>query len=355
MKKYILLILAAILIVLACKNEEENNVSTIDTFHQDYYNINISPTIVNFKSEIEKQIVLSERLKNDTSIENLNKLQEQWLISAKAFSKTRAYNILAIKALYYDIILYNFPVKPSFIEDNIAEKTIYNSDYFRNNSTVSKGLGTLEYLLYNNQNTNTALSLLKEDSYRIDYLLGVTEEVLRQTNLLINFWESEYKETFIKATSISCSENARCLAFNQLINILDIIRVTKIGKPAGLEGSNSVATESLEAYRSESSLELIKSSIEEVQNAYTISNVNFSKIVDEIADSSDASTAINNSFKTVFGYINAIDTSLYIAIQENNPNVELLYDSLFDLVKYFSVDAASILSVTVLPTDNDGD
>jgi predicted lipoprotein len=355
MKKYILLILATILIVLACKNEEENNVSTIDTFHQDYYNINISPTIVNFKSEIEKQIVLSERLKNDTSIENLNKLQEQWLISAKAFSKTRAYNILAIKALYYDIILYNFPVKPSFIEDNIAEKTTYNSDYFRNNSTVSKGLGTLEYLLYNNQNTNTALSLLKEDSYRIDYLLGVTEEVLRQTNLLINFWESEYKETFIKATSISCSENARCLAFNQLINILDIIRVTKIGKPAGLEGSNSVATESLEAYRSESSLELIKSSIEEVQNAYTISNVNFSKIVDEIADSSDASTAINNSFKTVFGYINAIDTSLYIAIQENNPNVELLYDSLFDLVKYFSVDAASILSVTVLPTDNDGD
>ncbi len=355
MKKKILLILATILIIVACKNDEDNDVLTIETFHQDYYNINISPAIVNFKSEIEKQIVLSERLKNDTSIENLNKLQEQWLISAKAFSKTKAYNVLAIKALYYDIILYNFPIKTEFIENNIAEKTNYNSDYFRNNSTVSKGLGTLEYLLYNNQNTNTALSLLKENSYRIDYLLGVTEDVLKQTNLLINFWESEYKETFKKATSISCSENARCLAFNQLINILDIIRVTKIGKPAGLEGSNSSAIESLEAYRSESSLELIKSSIEEVQNAYTNSNVNFSKIVDEIADSSDASNAINNSFKNVFGYINAIDTSLYIAIQENNPNVELLYESLFDLVKYFSVDAASILSVTVFPTDNDGD
>ncbi|MDG1039151.1 MAG: imelysin family protein [Polaribacter sp.] len=355
MKNKILLILVTLLIILACKNDEDNNVSTIDTFHQDYYNINISPAIVNFKSEIEKQIVLSERLKNDTSIENLNKLQEQWLISAKAFSKTKAYNVLAIKALYYDIILYNFPIKTESIENNIAEKTNYNSDYFRNNSTVSKGLGTLEYLLYNNQNTNTALSLLKENSYRIDYLSGVTEDVLKQTNLLINFWESEYKETFKKATSISCSENARCLAFNQLINILDIIRVTKIGQPAGLEGTDSSAIESLEAYRSESSLELIKSSIEEVQNAYTDSNVNFSKIVDEIADSSDASNAINNSFKNVFEYINAIDTSLYIAIQENNPNVELLYESLFDLVKYFSVDAASILSVTVFPTDNDGD
>ena len=355
MKKNILFILATILIVLACKTYEDNDVSTIEIFHQDYYNVNISPAIVNFKSEIEKQIVFGERFKNDTSLENLNKLQEQWLVSAKAFSKTRAYNILAIKALYYDIILYNFPITPKSIEDNIDKKTIYNSDYFRNNSTVSKGLGTLEYLLYNNQNTNTALTLLKEDSYRVDYLLGVTEEVLRQTNLLINFWESDYKETFIKSTSISCSDNARCLAFNQLINILDIIRVTKIGKPAGLEGSNSIAIESLEAYRSESSLELIKSSIEEVQNAYTNSTVNFSKIVDEIADSSEASIAINNSFNSVFGYINAIDTSLYIAIQENNPNVKLLYESLFELVKYFSVDAASILSVTVLPTDNDGD
>ena len=196
---------------------------------------------------------------------------------------------------------------------------------------------------------------MKEDVYRIDYLLGVTEEVLRQINLLINFWESEYKETFIKATGISCSENARCWAFNQLINILDIIRVTKIDKPAGLEGSNSTAIESLEAYRSESNIELIQSSLEEVQNAYANSTVNFSKIVDEIADSSEASITINISFNTVFSHINAIDTSLYIAIQENNPNVELLYNSLLDLVTYFSVDAASILSLTVLPTDNDGD
>ena len=139
---------------------------------------------------------------------------------------------------------------------------------------------------------------MKEDVYRIDYLLGVTEEVLRQINLLINFWESEYKETFIKATGISCSENARCWAFNQLINILDIIRVTKIGKPAGLEGSNSTAIESLEAYRSESYIELIQSSLEEVQNAYANSTVNFSKIVDEIADSSEASITINISFNT---------------------------------------------------------
>jgi len=209
--------------------------------------------------------------------------------------------------------------------------------------------------LYNNQNSEIAFKLLQNDTFRIDYLLGVSEEVLRQTNSLIDFWELEYKDTFINSTSISCTENARCLTFNQLINILDVIRVTKLGKPAGLEGSNTTAITSLEAYRSKSSLELIRSSIGEVQHAYTLSTINFSNIVDDISNATEVSNAIDEAFNTVYNNIDAIDSSLFDAIQNNNSNVEALYNSLFDLVKYFSVDAASILSVTILPTDNDGD
>ena len=213
----------------------------------------------------------------------------------------------------------------------------------------------MEYLIYNNQDTATALTLMQDDVYRVDYLLGVTQEILRQTNLLITFWEEDYKEEFINAKSISCIENARCLAFNQIINILDVIRVTKVGKSAGLESSSSAALESLEAYRSENSLELIKSIIEEVEYAYTLSTVNFSDIVDDIWGSSQISNEINTTFDDVYLHIDTIETSLYTAIDNDNPNVELLYNALFDLVKYFSVDAASILSVSVLPTDNDGD
>lgn len=67
------------------------------------------------------------------------------------------------------------------------------------------------------------------------------------------------------------------------------------------------------------------------------------------------SNAIDNAFNNVYSNIDAIDSSLYDAILNDDEHVELLYNSLFDLVKHFSVDAASILSVSVLPTDNDGD
>ena len=95
--------------------------------------------------------------------------------------------------------------------------------------------------------------------------------------------------------------------------------------------------------------------MKEIHYAYALSTVNFSNIVDEITKSSEVSSAIENSFNDVYNQIDAIDNDLYSAILNNNINVELLYNSLFDLLRYFSVDAASILSVNILPTDNDGD
>lgn len=352
MKKYILFILT--ITILACSKNDDKP-SAIDTFHQDYYELNIAPALQNFKNDIELQISLIETFKENNSIENLQEIQNQWLVGAQSFSKLSAYNVADVKALFFDIIIYNSSINTSKIEENILEKTIFDSAYFSSKSTVTKGLGALEYLLYNTRDSDMAFSLLNEDTYRIDYMLGLSKEVLEQTNLLINFWEFEYKETFINATGVSCRDNARCLAFNQLINVIDVIRVTKVGKPAGLDSSSNIDVESLEAYRSENSLSLIKSSLEEIENAYGNSTVNFSNIVDEIGGSSEVSEAINAAFIDVNSKIEAIDTSLYSAILNKDPKVELLYESLFDLVKYFSADAASILSVTVIPTDNDGD
>jgi len=353
MKKLFFLFFSTIVLLTSCSKENSDATSSIDLFHEEYYNVNILPALNNFKAEIEKQVTLTEAFQTNTTQENFNLLQQQWLNSAISYSKTRVYNVVDIKSLYFDIIIYNFPANPTLIEGNIADKTTFDTDYISNSSTVSKGLAGIEYLLYDSNNDN--LSLLQDDSYRVDYLLAISKETLRQINLLIDFWEDGYKTTFSNYKSLSCIENARCLAFNQLINIIDIIRVTKIGKPAGLESSSNINLEILEAYRSKSSLKLIKSSLEEVQNAYTTSTVNFANIVDDIANSQEISSEIDNSFTAVFNNIDAIDSNLYTAISNGDESVTTLYTSLFTLLQYFSVDAASTLSVNVLPTDNDGD
>ncbi len=197
--------------------------------------------------------------------------------------------------------------------------------------------------------------LLQEDEYRLDYMLGATKEILRQVNLLIAFWEENYKENFINSKDLSCTENARCLAFNQIINLLDVIRVTKIGKPTGLESSENTNINLLQAFRSKKTLHIIKSSIEEIEYTYTKSSINFSEIVDDISGSNQISNEIANSFKEIYSTIDGLNIGLYDAISNNDKKVESLYISLSKLIRFFSVDVASMLSVSVLPTDNDGD
>jgi predicted lipoprotein len=256
--------------------------------------------------------------------------------------------LIDVKSLYFDIKIYNFSASPDLIENNFLDKTTFDSGYTSNNSRVSIGLGGMEYLLYDDIGSKNSFTLLQEDTYRVDCLLAIREENLRQINLLINFCKQSYKTTFEGYKSSSCLENTHCLTFNQLINIIDIIRVTKIGKPAGLEKSPNINLDNLEAFRS-------RSSLEEVQNARTLSSVNFANIVDEISDSLEISIAIEQSFTTVFNNIDATDSDFNTAISNGNQSIQNLHTSILTLLKYFSVDVASALSLTVTFTDNDSD
>jgi predicted lipoprotein len=356
MKKQLFSCICILLLTFSCKNDDATTtVEPLDDFYENFYTTNIYPAIIDFQTNISTEIDYINQFNEDQTSENLTLLQDQWLVSAQSYSKLRAYNYVPVKQNFYDTNIYNFPVNTAIIETLIEEDATYDTSYISLKSSTSKGLGAMEYLLYNEQNSTEALALLQADQFRVNYLLGIANEVLRQTELLLDFWENDYKTEFANSDGDACTSNARCLAFNQLINILDVIKVTKIGKPAGLESSDNIDLEILEAFRSKTSLDLIKSSIEEIEYIYSLSDVNFASIVDEIDDTQELSDLIATGFDDVYSSIDAIDTSLYDAISANPEKVETLYNAVGDLTVYFSVDGASLLSVTVLPTDNDGD
>ncbi|MGY6647677.1 imelysin family protein [Wenyingzhuangia sp. IMCC45574] len=349
-----ILILLSIVCLVSCKqdNDTENVLNT--AFYKDYYQLNIFPAISAVKNELTQEVILIQNFKQSKNIADFNLLKTQWLKCAKAYAKARVYNFGLIKERFYDTNIYNTPINTEAIESYIALKEVYNTSFFNSKSTVTKGLGSLEYLIYHEYNPELAYSLLVNDDFRINYLLAATQEVLRQINLIMDVWENEYKETFILSEGKLCSENARCLAFNQLINILDITKVTKIGKTTGIEAINK-APKDLEAYRSKSSLILIASMLEEVKYVYLESNANFASIVNTIDSSQLISSKITATFKKIELEMTTFSNNLYDAINTDASTVKPIYDTLGELVILFSVDAASTLSVTVLPTDNDGD
>ncbi|WP_422091824.1 imelysin family protein [Tenacibaculum ovolyticum] len=353
MKKILLgiIILAAI---ITCKSEDEEPV--MDTnFFETYYSDNILPSIKNLKIALETQQTNITNFQASKSNEDYEKLLSQWLTSAKAYSKYEIYNLGVIKKSFYNISIYNYPVNISAIEKNITDKSIYNESYFSTQSTTAKGLATLEYLLFSNQNSTEAKTLLLNDSYRIAYLAGVNQELIRLTNAIINTWENGYKDTFIAANGSICTNNAKCLSINQIINVLDVAKVTKIGKTAGFEKSNNTVPTNLQAYRSKNSLLLIQAMLAEVKDVYFNSSTNFATMVNAINTSEEISNKIAAKFSDIEQEVTTLNNTLFEAISTNPESVRSVYNNLRDLSILFSVDITSTLSVTVLPTDNDGD
>lgn len=355
MKKLYALLFA--IFVTACKSDSdpEPQVTLDSEFYQNYYNVNISPALTNFKTEIETEVTYIQNFITTPSSDNYTLLTDQWLICAKAYAKARVYDFGEIEDGFFDKNIYNFPINTTIVEYNIDEETSFDSDYFSTKSTVTKGLGAMEYLIYANNNTDNAKALLLENPYRLDYLLGLAQEILRQTDLMITTWENGYYSTFINANASSCTSNATCLSVNQLINIIDVTKVTKIGKTAGFESSSSTAEENLEAFRSRSSLLLIEAMLDEVKKAFQEGDSNFAMVVDQIDSSGLISKSIETKFSEISSVIAALDNNLYDAILTDTSTIEPIYYALSDLTILFSVDVASALSITVLPTDNDSD
>lgn len=356
MKKIYSLLFAILLV--ACKSdsgEETDPKITLDAeFYQNYYDLNIAPAVTNFKTELETELQYIQNFQSSQTDENYNAIVDQWLVCAKAYAKTQVYDFGEIENGFYDTNIYNFPIAKTSVESNIADATVFDTEYFSSKSTTTKGLGTMEYLIYADNNTSEAKNLLINDSYRLDYLLAVAQEVLRQTNLIISTWEDGYATTFVNLEGSSCTQNATCLTVNQLINILDVTKVTKIGKTAGFESTITVP-ENLEAFRSRSSLLLIQSMLEEVQKSYQNGETSFESVVDQIDDTGLISKTIDEKFTELENEITAFDNNLYDAILTDVSTIEPIYNTLNELTILFAVDVASTLSITVLPTDNDGD
>lgn len=353
MKKTLLLSLI-IITFLSCKNDEEETI-TNDNFFELYYTDNILPRLQNFNQSLKTQENNIANFQASKNNEDFEKILNQWLICAKAYSKIEVYGFGLIKDKFYNINLYNYPINTSKIENNISEKVIYNTNYFKTKSTVTKGIGAMEYLLFGNQNSTEAKSLLLNDSFRIDYLLGLSKELIRLSQDLINTWENEYKNTFTNLKGSICNKSAKCLTINQIINVLDVAKVTKIGKPAGFENSGNTIPNTLQAFRSKKSLLLIEAMLKEVKHVYFNSNTNYAFKVNSIDTTNKISDKIHEKFNKLEQDISTFNNNLYDGISTNPQNLLSIYNGLKELSILFAVDVTSLLSVTVLPTDNDGD
>ncbi len=266
MKHHLILYVICLISILSCQKDENSNTDSnynVEQLLSDVANSKILPQINELNSEA---IILRDRgdqyLQN-MSAENLELLKAQWKETALAYANIYAFNIGPIRDQFLDKALYFWPTIPNVINGHVNSGTSLSSNQFSNYSPQIKTLSTLEYLLFSDDTNSVNTSFTSEENRRL-YLRYTLEDLTTQTLRLIRAWDSNYGNyvsTFINNSGTGINNTFNRL-FNGLHNLVDTAKVTKVGKPAGLENSTNTNIEGLQAHFSKFSLAIIKRNIE---------------------------------------------------------------------------------------------
>lgn len=337
-------------------DSEEDSSFNVEALLEDVVNSDITPSTNTFLAEV---ITLNTNIASFSTaldVESLVVAQDQWKKTALAYGDIHVFNIGEVRGKYLNLALYNWPTLPSAIENILAGENDITQDYVSGLSPQIKTLSALEYLLFGEEN-ETLVTNYTNSVKRVNYLKYVASDLETQANRLPEIWgaPTNYGDTFIedKGTGINGSFN---LLYNGLYNLIDTGKVTKIGKPAGLENSSNTDPEITQAFYSNTSLEILRRNILSIKNVYFKTNgLGISDYVYAIAENNTVNNAIDNKITNVIAAIDVIPTNLFDAITDNHDDVTTLHEQLEDLRVLFGVDVQSILSITITSTDNDGD
>lgn len=340
---------------MSCSNEQNQNTSNNDNkkIIESTTTKIILPSVTSFKNECISLHNLITTYVQNTTTANLKAVKNQWKTVAESYAGIYAYNIGSIKSNYTRLLLYNWPSNAIAIENFIKNKEI-NETSIRNFGSTAKGIAGIEYLIYSNttQKTNT---LIKTEPKRKKYLQLIVEELKLNAKNQETLWK-KYASEFINNPKKSGIDSSLNILFNGLNNVVTFGRETKIGKPAGLEKSNHTNIEILQAFYSETSINLLEKNLKSVeQTLFKDGVVTIGDKISFITKNETLNNTLKNQFKKVYNAIEAIKPSLKNTITTDINKVKTLYSELKKLEVLFIVDIRSTLSLIVTGTDGDGD
>lgn len=354
--KYVLMLIASSVLYncssVGADSSNENNFD-VDALLADAVISDIVPAANNFLSEVKTLDIAVNSFIETLDSESLLIAQEQWKIAALSYADNYAFNIGEVRDKYLNFSLYNWPTLPTAIENVVLADDEITESKVSSLSSQIKTLSTLEYLLFSKDN-ETLLSDFSNSKQRRNYLKYVSSNLEDKATQLTEIW-GDYGTTFVEneATGIDSSFN---LFYNGIYNLIDTGKVTKIGKPAGLENSSNTDPEITQAFYSHSSLAILRRNILSVKNVYFKTNgLGISDYVQALLNDDVLNTAIDIKITEVIAAIDAIPTNLFDAITENKDEVKILHEKIGELKVLFGVDVQSVLSITITSTDNDGD
>lgn len=257
-----------------------------------------------------------------------------------------------------------YPTAVNEIENNIAAGTY---DLQTSANLDAKGFPALDYLLYGAGTEVAVVDQYTSGTHaanRKKYLQDISNLIKQRVDAVHSGWTSgNYATTFKNAPGTAVGSAVGNIV-NQLNFDIDLTKRAKVGIPSGRFTVGNALPDRVEAYYSQTSLELLKQAIRAEKAVFMGMTANGTNGpgLDDYLDHVNArynggmlSDAIEAQFDAALAAANAVQGPLSEAVTTQPQAVTKVYDELQKLIVLTKTDMPAALGVTITYTDNDGD
>ena len=296
---------------------------------------------------------------------NLSSVRNRYRNAYNAWQYVELYNIGKAEEINYVLRSNTFPCNKTIINSNIDQEiNDLSADNFL--SYASQGFPSIDYILYGlDEDTSKIIDeFLSTDGQKIlDYLLILNDELIENTQLVIQYWNNN-RDLFVSNNGITATSSMSKLINDFIYYYEKGFRANKIGIPAGVY-SNSTLPQNVEAkFASNLSKRLSLSSLSSIEKFFKGESFISSDIIGESISSHllylDATnqvlideilTVIENSRTSIS---NLDDDFAFQVINDNYQMLET-FDVIQECVPLMKVDMMSALNISIDYVDADGD
>jgi hypothetical protein len=329
----------------------------------------IIPAHQNFNNELQLFESTVNSFNDDRSISNLEMIQDQFIVTYRAWQYIEMFNIGYAEEIYYASKMNIYPANTTRILENINSD---NVDLDGNSNQFSaQGFPAIDYLLFGVAENNIQIL----DIYSIDnnstftYLNLLVSKMIENTDAVIDYWDTN-RQDFINSTGNTSSSSLNMLANDFVYYYEKGLRANKIGIPAGVWSGE--IPQNVEAYYKSDISKIL--AIEGLQACINFfkgihfgeSQINGEGLYDYLAylddtNYSDSSMFIGlqddilDSFDNSMIKLEQLNNNFALQIETDNIKMLEAYDSIQQGVVRLKTNMLSILGISVDYYDADGD
>ncbi|MFT4968619.1 MAG: putative lipoprotein [Chitinophagales bacterium] len=360
--KNVLCLLLLIFTLNACDRDLIDDVNFDRTAMLNNYAENIiEPRYERLAINSNDLVSLASDFQANTNLITLEELRAQFKNTYLAWQGCSSTEFGPARTSTLKAIFNTYPVDTTQINNNI-NSGVYSLGTAQNIAAI--GLPTIDYLLYGIKGTDAEILIALSTPATLNYLIDVCGQMNTAAQQVNTEWSGAYATTFINANGTDLGSSLGLLVNEMNLDFERFIRDGKVGIPLGKRSLGNPQLDKLEAVHAKYSLELLQESILKLEDLYTgtssngVNGIGFDDYLDAVNAShsgQNLNSVITQQFDDINGTINTLNADLEISIQNNQNQVDEVYNKLQQMIVYLKVDLASNLGILISYQDNDGD